>query len=178
MRLRSLRTLVPALFVALVPGCSRTPSNPTPSTPAEPPEVLVGRMSGAIDALMARPEHGAERVQVQHVLIGVAGRLEGVTRTPAESELLAAEIYTRALGGEDFDTLERNHSGDVHPGIYTLTAEPSGVEGEFARAEMVAGFGDVAWRLDVGEIGVAAYDGALPGEPRSPFGYHVIKRLR
>lgn len=182
MVLRSLRTLAPALFLALpgalATGCSKSPADEKPSAPAETPEVLVGRMNDAVDALMARPEHAAERVTVQHVLIGVAGSLPGVTRTPAESELLAAEIYTRALNGEDFDTLERNFSGDVHPGTYTLTAQPTGVDGEFARSEMVAGFGDVAWRLQVGEIGVSPFDGALPGEARSPFGYHVIKRLK
>lgn len=178
---RSPRTLASlpfvALLAALLAGCSKAPADEKPSRPAETPEVLVGRMNDAIDALMARPEHQAERVTVQHVLIGVAGSLPNVQRTPAESELLAAEIYTRALNGEDFDTLERNHSGDVHPGTYTLTAQPTGVKGEVCRNEMVSGLGDVAWRLEVNEIGVSPFDGALPGEAKSPFGYHVIKRL-
>jgi hypothetical protein len=174
---RSLCTAVLPLLAVLAVGCSRSP-DVDPGPPAESPEQLVGRMNEAIDALMARPEHGAERVQVQHILIGVAGALPGVTRTPGESEILAAELYTRALNGEDFDTLERNFSGDVHPGTYTLTAQPTGQDEEVARAEMVAGFGDVAWRLEVGEIGIAPYDGSLPGDARSPFGYHIVKRLR
>jgi parvulin-like peptidyl-prolyl isomerase len=36
---------------------------------------------------------------------------------------------------------------------------------------MVAAFGDVAWRLDVGEFGVAPFD---PKD--SPYGWHIIQR--
>jgi len=43
---------------------------------------------------------------------------------------------------------------------------------------MVLGFGDVAWRLAVGEVGVMRYDGErFDVEARSPFGYHLVKRL-
>jgi parvulin-like peptidyl-prolyl isomerase len=37
---------------------------------------------------------------------------------------------------------------------------------------MVPGFGDVAFELKVGEVGLCPFDGV-----RSPFGFHVIKRL-
>ena len=40
------------------------------------------------------------------------------------------------------------------------------------RAAMVPAFGDVGFGLEVGEVGVAAFD-----EKASPFGWHVIKRL-
>ena len=50
--------------------------------------------------------------------------------------------------------------------------------GVWPRADMARAFGDVAWRLAVGEIGVSRYDGGIPGaDPASPFGYHIIKRL-
>jgi parvulin-like peptidyl-prolyl isomerase len=38
---------------------------------------------------------------------------------------------------------------------------------------MVPGFGDVGWRLKVGEVGVAPNHSI-----DSPFGWHIIKRLR
>lgn len=38
---------------------------------------------------------------------------------------------------------------------------------------MVPGFGNVGWRLQPGEIGVAPYDAK-----KSPYGWHIIKRLK
>ena len=44
---------------------------------------------------------------------------------------------------------------------------------EFGRGEMAKSFSDLAFKLKVGEIGIADFD------PRnSPFGYHIIKRLK
>ena len=40
------------------------------------------------------------------------------------------------------------------------------------RSGMVSSFGDVAFGLDVGEIGMARYH---PGN--SPYGWHIIKRI-
>ena len=38
---------------------------------------------------------------------------------------------------------------------------------------MVAAFGDVGFKLDVGEVGMAPYDPA-----KSKYGWHIIKRLK
>jgi parvulin-like peptidyl-prolyl isomerase len=46
-------------------------------------------------------------------------------------------------------------------------------KGEWARNEMVAAFGDVGFNISVGNIDIADYDPA-----KSPFGYHIIKRLK
>ena len=46
-------------------------------------------------------------------------------------------------------------------------------QGEWPRRRMVAAFGDTGFPLKVGEIGMADYDPS-----RSPFGWHVIKRLK
>jgi parvulin-like peptidyl-prolyl isomerase len=46
-------------------------------------------------------------------------------------------------------------------------------EGERARDRMVAAFGNVGFKLEVGGIGMAAFDSR-----ESPFGWHVIKRLK
>jgi hypothetical protein len=161
------------LLLALLPACS-SDAPPTPGPPAHTPEELVRRMHAATDALMAQPEHADPVVQVQHVLVGVTHpRLPGVERTPEDAERLAAEVFGRIQAGEDFDLLVKLHTNDSHPGIYSL-ALAGRQSGEVrGRAEMVPGFGDVAWRLAVGEVGVARLDPVA-----SPFGYHLIKRLR
>jgi hypothetical protein len=148
--------------------------------PAQTPEELVKQMNAAIEALMKRAEHGASEVQVQHILIGVTHpRLTGVQRSPGEAQELAAQLYGRIQAGEDFDTLVKNYTNDSHPGIYTLVVSGGDRQSSWNRGEMARAFGDVGWRLEVGEVGVAPYDGGIPGvEPKSPFGFHLIKRLK
>ena len=45
--------------------------------------------------------------------------------------------------------------------------------GELPRGEMATNFGNVSFKLAVGEIGVADYDSL-----NSPFGFHIIKRVK
>ena len=40
-----------------------------------------------------------------------------------------------------------------------------------SRKDMFGAFGDVAWRLEVGEVGVTKQDASAPA------GWHIIKRL-
>ncbi|MGE0552335.1 MAG: peptidylprolyl isomerase [Gemmatimonadales bacterium] len=42
----------------------------------------------------------------------------------------------------------------------------------YPRQGMAPAFGDVGWRLQVGQIGVAPFD-----PDKSPFGWHIIKRV-
>lgn len=121
----------------------------------------------------AEPEH----IQVQHILIGFTGSVGGkqITRTQDESKKLAYEILGRARKGEDFDALVKQYTDDSAPGIYGMsnTGIAPSMPGESARNRMVAAFGDVGFKLKVGEIGIADY------EPRtSPFGWHIIKRVK
>jgi hypothetical protein len=177
-------TLAISPLLALLGACGQSPSpGPTEkgASAGEPAQDPVARMNAAIDALMEKPEHQAQEITLQHILIGVSGRLPGVTRTPAEAEQLTAEILGKIQAGEDFDTLVKNYTNDSHPGIYTLLLSGQGNQAAniWGRKEMVAAFGDVGWRLQPGEIGVAPYDGAMPGgDPKSPFGYHIIKRVK
>ena len=57
------------------------------------------------------------------------------------------------------------------------TATPTAVSGQVARATGVglgtADGGDVGFALEVGAIGVADYDAT-----KSPFGFHVIQRVK
>ena len=117
-------------------------------------------------------------VKVQHVLIGFTGSVRGkeITRTQEEAEALANEILEKAKNGEDFAGLVEANTDDSAPGIYVMA--DMGVDKMlypdevFGRSEMVVSFGDVAFGLQPGEIGLATYDAK-----KSPFGWHIIKRL-
>lgn len=127
----------------------------------------VERMRADAVALAARPEHPAEKVKVTHILISYKGapRMEQkkLTRSLSEAEKRAAEVYGRARAGEDFPALVKEFSDDSPEGTYDMTQQ--------SRSGMVPAFGNVAWRLQVGEIGVA------PNHSKdSPFGWHIIKR--
>jgi parvulin-like peptidyl-prolyl isomerase len=142
----------------LLAACSSTPG------PSGDP---VAVMHASIEALQQRAEQPAEQVEVQHVLIAFQGApgTSGVKRSPQDAERLAAFVLTRARSGEDFTLLMKRYSDDDGPGIYAMTRA--------TRGQMVQSFGDVSWRLAVGELGVAAHD-----KQHSPFGWHVIKRLK
>ena len=124
------------------------------------------------------PATPPERIEVQHVLIGFVGKIPGksITRTQAEAEKLAAELLERARKGEDFDQLVQKYTDDQWPGIYGLSntgVTPNKDQGEFGRDQMVKGFSDVAFSLSPGNVDVAKYD---PKE--SPYGWHIIKRIK
>lgn len=119
-----------------------------------------------------------ERVTVQHVLIAFKGSIPKpeITRSQAEAEKLAKEIYDRARKGEDFDALVRQYTDDQHPGIYRLcnfgvTPAPDGKE--YPRERMVKGFGDTCFSLEIGAAGLAVYH---PQDCK--YGWHIIKRLQ
>lgn len=117
-----------------------------------------------------------ERIQVQHVLVGFSGSVPGkrITRSQDEARTLAYDILKQAQGGADFNGLVRQHTDDSPPGIYGMSnrgVQPG--QGEYARDGMVPAFGNVGFKLGVGGYGVADFD------PRSsPYGYHVIKRIK
>lgn len=159
-----------AVIVLLAPTLAcQTPSTPSPAATATP-EAAPAAAAPAAAAVPA-----ADRIKLQHILIAFAGKVPGknISRTEAEARLLAEEILARANKGEDFDTLVRTYTDDAHPGIYGLSN--SGVEpaaGEFSRDGMVPAFGEVGFSLAPGEIGLAVYDAR-----KSPYGWHIIKRL-
>lgn len=131
--------------------------------------------AGAAPAPAPTRAPAAEHIKLQHILISFAGKVPGknITRTEDEARALAAQLLERAKKGEDFDALVKTYTDDRAPGIYSLAntgVTPSG--DEFARNRMVPAFGDVGFSLAPGEIGMAEYDPA-----RSPFGWHIIKRL-
>lgn len=117
-------------------------------------------------------------ITVQHCLIGFQGSLPGknVTRTKEEAAKLAEEILKRAKDGEDFGALVQEYTDDAYPGIYKMAnfdAVPDMAAKIYPRGQMVAAFGDTGFPLPVGGIGMAAYD-----PQKSPYGWHIIKRIK
>jgi hypothetical protein len=138
----------------------------------------IGKGKGAVmpETMAVKPAVVPEHVQVQHILIGFAGSVPGkdIRRTKEEAKKLAYEILERARKGEDFDALVRQYTDDSPPGIYGMCGV--GVKpgpGEYVRNQMVPAFGNVGFNISPGNIGIADYDARL-----SPFGWHIIKRLK
>lgn len=123
--------------------------------------------------LKEEPAH----VTVRHILISFKGacRADNVGRTQEDARRLAEKIWRKAKGGADFTKLAEGYSDDPGSGEYTMcnsTAVPS-PDGEFPRKGMVKGFGDLSFRLHVGQVGLLPYDAK-----DSPFGWHIIKRVK
>jgi parvulin-like peptidyl-prolyl isomerase len=139
-----------------------------------------------------KPAGQDDHVTVQHILIGFKDAMgfqgqappKAQTRTQEDAKTLAYELLDRAKKGEDFEKLVTEYTDDQPPGIYsmanlgvaTATPDPAATPGglpEFPRRGLVSAFGDVGFGLKVGDISIADYDAAT-----SPFGYHIIKRVR
>jgi parvulin-like peptidyl-prolyl isomerase len=128
-----------------------------------PDETPLGREAAA---LLARPEQVVPKVKLQHILLAFVGAMRGSEsgHTEEEARTLTSVVLARARAGEDFTALMKQYTGDEGPGTYVLTQDD--------REGYAKYFGDVGFRLQVGEIGVAPYH-----RVKSPFGWHVIKRL-
>jgi len=169
------RSMIPAAVAVLFVPLMACKTTPTSSTPAATTEAAPAPAVAAAPAAPAPAAPAAEHIKVQHILISFAGKVPGknITRTEDEARALAAQVLDRAKKGEDFDSLVKTYTDDRAPGIYALAN--SGVTpsaDEFSRDRMVPAFGEVGFSLAPGEIGMAPYDPA-----RSPFGWHIIKRL-
>lgn len=138
--------------------------------------IAVLLVAGMTDA--KRHDDEPATVTVQHILIGFKRSVPGkkLDRTKDQARALAAELVERARATEDpaeFTTLVAQYTDDAAPGIYLLVNDDRPLTpGGRKRSDMVPRFGDVAFSLAVGEVGLAEYHAAL-----SPFGWHVIKRL-
>jgi len=74
----------------------------------------------------------------------------------------------------EFDELVKKYTDDSAPGIYMMAnAGVAPATGEYARNRMVPAFGDAGFPLKVGGIGMAPYDST-----KSPYGWHIVKRLK
>lgn len=146
----------------------------------EPPPVIPAPADPPLDIEPPpAPENPNEptHVDVQHILISFKGAVNksSVTRTQEEAERLVQKLVARAKKGEDFTALTMQFSDDTPDGKYSMYnagAKPRHSD-DFPRRGMVPSFGDAAFSLKPGEIGVAAYD-----PEKSKYGWHIIKRLK
>ncbi|MFT7617037.1 MAG: parvulin-like peptidyl-prolyl isomerase [Planctomycetota bacterium] len=159
---------------------SRPAANGPTSQPVKEPAAV--KEEAAYD--YGAPKKAAEwktpkLVKVQHILLsftGAAGesRLsKRRARTIGEARDLAHDLVKRIRGGEDMGPLVRAHTQDSAPGIYEMSLGAPPRAGVIAKNGMVPNFGDVSFKLDVGEVGLAEYDAA-----RSPYGFHIVKRIQ
>ena len=125
-----------------------------------------------------KQEIAVDHIKVQHILIGFRGTVPGkdITRSMEDAKKLAYDILARAQKGEDFDALVKQYTDDQAPGIYGMSNKGVAADQsarEYPREGMVPAFGNVGFTLNVGEIGIADYD-----KTTSPFGWHIIKRVK
>lgn len=121
-------------------------------------------------------------ITVQHCLISFNGANPQISssRTQEEAKALAYDLFEKAKAGEDFDRIVKKYTDDSPPGIYRmanfgLKADMESIVPSkkiFARSGMVPAFGDVGFPLNVGEFGISEYS------DKSPYGWHIIKRLK
>jgi parvulin-like peptidyl-prolyl isomerase len=152
-----------AFLLAFALGCDPAPAPPAPApVPPAPPAP-------------SKPE--PERIVVQHILVSFAGAPRAkATRSKAEAEKLATELLDRVKKGEAFEELMKRYSDDPGPGEYGMAnngVTPGDPQKEFPRKGMVPAFGNVGFQLGVGDIGLAVHH-----EKDSPFGWHIIKRVK
>jgi hypothetical protein len=126
----------------------------------------------------------ADHITVQHILIGFKDAVgfqgsppgKAATRTQDEAKKLAYDLLAKAKAGDQalFDQLVKDNTDDSPPGIYSLANNGvTPAQGEYPRGGMVPAFGNVGFSLKVGEIGISDYDPAT-----SPYGWHIIKRIK
>lgn len=159
-------TSVAAFLLILGWGCGG--AEPKPDLKPEPKAEAKPEMKPE-----SKPE--PEHITVAHVLISFAGTGTEAKRSKAEAEKLAGEVLARAKKGEDFDKLMKDLSDDTGGGVYMMSnlgVRPANAD-EYPRNKMVPAFGDVGFKLDVGGIGMSGFDSRT-----SPYGWHIIKRLK
>jgi len=171
-----------AALLVFSPACARAHGVHEETKDKAKPAATSAAKPAAASAAMATPaapatkSGEADRITIQHVLIGFTGSVPGktITRTKEEASKLAHEILERAKKGEDFDALVKQYTDDSPPGIYSMANNGvAPAQGEWARGRMVPAFGDAGFPLQVGEFGIAEFDPA-----RSPYGWHVVKRIK
>jgi parvulin-like peptidyl-prolyl isomerase len=135
--------------------------------------LLIAGLSPSLAGKKNKPKE-PEFVTVQHILISFGRKAsKPVDRNKKQAEEFAWELFDRLEAGEEFDAAVKEFTDDSYPGIYTMTNRGAARRANSVTREgMVPSFGDVAFKLEVGEIGMAKYHGGL-----SPYGWHIIKRL-
>jgi len=159
-----------AVLILVAMGCGGG-AEPKPESKPEP------KASGAAAGPVSKPKREGpepDHIMVAHVLISFQGTRTKATRSKDDAEKLAGDVLAKARKGDDFNKLIRDYSDDPGEGVYGMANfKINPVTPEAPRDGMVQAFGDVGFGLEVGEIGMAPYDAK-----KSPFGWHIIKRIK
>lgn len=126
------------------------------------------------------------RITVQHILVAfkdahavkqkqAQGQMKEVVRSRADAQELARTVFELAKTGHAINDLKAKYrSDDGGPGEYEMSnfgvPVPQGVT---PRSGMVPAFGNVGFKLEVGDVGMAEYH-----ETDSPYGWHIIRRVK
>ena len=171
-----------ALSLLNAVGCDSSSSKPTTtntaksgSTETKPDASVVAKSDTDSEPTAAKAE--PDNITVQHCLIGFKGSVDPkpITRTKAEAKELATNLLAELKAGADFDEIIRKNTDDSPPGIYKMANRGKKFDmsqGVFSRDGMVPAFGNTGFPLEIGEYGLAEYD-----EIKSPFGWHIVKRI-
>jgi NIMA-interacting peptidyl-prolyl cis-trans isomerase 1 len=135
--------------------------------------LAVGEVSAPIETALGfvivqrveAPQGGPITVGARHILVAYKGAQRAapdVTRTRDEARALAQQIAAEARAGKDWQALWKQYSNE--PG-----GREGGDLGVFGRGQMVPAFESAAFGLKVGQISDVI---------ETPFGFHVIQRLK
>lgn len=161
----------------LIAGCSGVQNNQANST--DPSTRATNQEPNSVyKEDQKTPEGEPAYITVQHCLISFQGAGTDAKRPLDQAETLALELFEKAKAGEDFDELVKQHTDDSPPGIYRMAnrgfaANTREAEPVYARDKMVPAFGNTGFPLQVGEYGLAVFD-----RKDSPYGWHIVKRIR
>ena len=128
-----------------------------------------------------------DSVIVDQIAISFRGAHPKVTAVLSKgaAEKLARRLLAQLEGGASFERLKHEHSVDRSKRTGTANG-PYDVRNfgqpylqredgmpVVPRSHMAKSWGDLAFRLEVGEVGMAEYDAR-----DCPYGWHILKRLR
>jgi parvulin-like peptidyl-prolyl isomerase len=103
----------------------------------------------------------ADQINASHILLMYAGsERSSATRAKEDAESQIADIERQLQGGADFAALARDNSD-------CGSAQAGGDLGNFGRGQMVKGFEDAAFALNIGDTSSVV---------ETPFGFHIIRR--
>ena len=114
------------------------------------------------------PQAPGEQIEAQHLLVMHKESMRvpaGITRTKEEAKKRAEEALAKLKKGTAFDALVKEYSDEGG----AKDRNPPGTLGTFGKGRMVAPFEQAAFALKPGQTSDLV---------ETPFGYHIIKRIK